>query len=109
MDSNRAGEKRGKQPLWLCKVMCYHVQPGHRQTHRVAHLPAHLLEHPQGQWRGCEGSAGAVAARLHQVTLDVYEQALTPAKRAAQSKVVHMIRAAGQCTASVPRIYGDRV
>src|SRR5258708_4640230 len=23
-DSNRAGEKRGKQPLWLCKVMCCH-------------------------------------------------------------------------------------
>jgi hypothetical protein len=40
------------------------------------------------------------------VTLDVYAQALTPAKRAAQSKVVHMIRAAGQCTASVPRTYG---
>jgi integrase len=30
-DSNRAGEKRGKQPLWLCKVMCYHVQPNARE------------------------------------------------------------------------------
>jgi integrase len=24
-DSNRAGEKRGKQPLWLSKVMGYHI------------------------------------------------------------------------------------
>jgi integrase len=31
LPSNRAGEKRGKQPLWLCKVMCYHVQPKARE------------------------------------------------------------------------------
>ncbi len=37
------------------------------------------------------------------VTLDVYAQALTPAKRAAQRKVVLMIRGESQCTASVPR------
>jgi integrase len=33
------------------------------------------------------------------VTLDVYAQALTPAKRAAQRKVVLMIRGESQCTA----------
>ena len=33
------------------------------------------------------------------VTLDVYAQALTPAKRAAQRKVVFMIRESLQCTA----------
>jgi integrase len=37
------------------------------------------------------------------VTLDVYAQALTPAKRAAQRKVVLMIRGESQCTASVPQ------
>jgi hypothetical protein len=26
-DSKRAGEKRGKQPLWLSNVMGYHIQP----------------------------------------------------------------------------------
>jgi len=41
------------------------------------------------------------------VTLDVYAQALTPAKRAAQRKVVLMIRGESQCTASVPRATGD--
>ena len=40
------------------------------------------------------------------VTLDVYVQALTPAKRAAQRKVVKMIRGESQCIASVPREIG---
>jgi hypothetical protein len=26
-DSNRAGEKRGKQPRWLSEVMGYYIQP----------------------------------------------------------------------------------
>jgi hypothetical protein len=26
-DAARAGSKRGKQPLWLAKVMQYHIQP----------------------------------------------------------------------------------
>ena len=40
------------------------------------------------------------------VTLDVYVQALIPAKRAAQRKVVKMIRGESQCIASVPREIG---
>jgi len=34
------------------------------QTHRMTHVPPHLLKHPQGQWRGCEGGARASAPRL---------------------------------------------
>lgn len=30
-DSNRAGAKRGEQPLWLRKIMGYHVQPTARK------------------------------------------------------------------------------
>jgi integrase len=40
------------------------------------------------------------------MTLDVYAQALTPTKRAAQRKVVQMIRGESRCTASVPREFG---
>ncbi len=40
------------------------------------------------------------------VTLDVYAQALTPAKRAAQRKVALMIRENLSGTASVPRATG---
>jgi hypothetical protein len=43
------------------------------------------------------------------MTLDVYAQALTPAKRAAQSKIVQMIRGGTQCTASVPRTTATRI
>jgi hypothetical protein len=37
------------------------------------------------------------------MTLDTYTQALSPHKRAAQSKVVNMIRPKGTCTVDVPR------
>src|SRR5690349_9521708 len=29
-DAPRAGKKRGKQPVWLSKVMSYHIQPAAR-------------------------------------------------------------------------------
>jgi integrase len=43
------------------------------------------------------------------VTLDVYAPALTPTKRAAQRKVVQMIRGESPWTASVPREIGASV
>ena len=42
------------------------------------------------------------------MTLDTYSQALTPAKRAAQSKMVSMIRPKSTCTVDVPRVL-DRI
>jgi hypothetical protein len=41
------------------------------------------------------------------MTLDTYSQALTPAKRTAQSKVVTMIRPKSTCTVDVPRVCGQ--
>ena len=40
------------------------------------------------------------------MTLDTYTQALSPAKRAAQSKVLGMIRPKTPCTVVVPRVFG---
>ena len=37
-------------------------------------------------------------------TLDIYTQALSPQKRAAQSKLVSMIRPQATCTVVVPRV-----
>jgi hypothetical protein len=42
----RAGKKRGKQPVWLSKVMQYHIQPAakatrYHQSRRLARVPAH--------------------------------------------------------------------
>jgi integrase len=82
-DSNRAGEKRGKQPLWLSKVMGYHIQPVARKLGIQKRIGWHrfrrtLFEHPQRQRRGCEGGAGAIAARFHEG--DVGSQAGSPAQ-----------------------------
>jgi len=41
------------------------------------------------------------------MTLDTYTQALSPDKRAAQSKVVGMIRPKPTCTVVVPRVSGE--
>jgi hypothetical protein len=41
------------------------------------------------------------------MTLDTYTQALSPQKRAAQSKVVGMIRSKPSCTIVVPRVSGE--
>jgi len=41
------------------------------------------------------------------MTLDTYTQALSPQKRAAQSKVVGMIRPKPSCTVVVPRVSGE--
>ena len=43
------------------------------------------------------------------MTLDTYTQALSPQKRAAQSKVVGMIRPKSRCTVVVPRVSNQRV
>jgi DNA-binding PadR family transcriptional regulator len=41
------------------------------------------------------------------MTLDTYTQALSPQKRAAQSKVAGMIRSKPSCTVVVPRVSGE--
>ena len=113
-NSNRAGEKRGKQPLWLCKVMAYHIQPKAREMGIQKRIGWHTFRRTYSSILKDNGEDVKVVQELlrhasSKVTLDVYAQALTPAKRAAQSKVVQMIRGGAQCTASVPRTYGARV
>jgi hypothetical protein len=45
-----------------------------------------------------------VDSKTAKMTLDTYTQALSPQKRAAQSKVVGMIRPKPSCTVVVPRV-----
>jgi len=97
-NSSRAGEKRGKQPLWLQTIMRYHIPPVVEQlgiTKRVSWhtLPAHLRNSPQSQRRGHQSCAGAVAAWFDTRDSGHLRTAQMPAKRAAQQKVVEMVRA----------------
>jgi len=103
---NRAGEKRGKQPLWLSKVMGYHVQPIARMLGIQKRIGWHTFRRTYSSILKDNGEDVKVVQELlrhasTKVTLDVYAQALTPAKRAAQRKVVLMIRE----NLSVPLVY----
>lgn len=110
-DSNRAGSKRGKQPVWLCKIMGYYIQPIARKLGITKRIGWHTFRRTYSSILKANGEDVKVVQELlrhasTKVTLDIYAQALTPAKRAAQRKVVEMIRGESQCTASVPRENG---
>jgi integrase len=109
-DSNRAGAKRGKQPLWLSTVMRYHIQPTARKLGIAKKISWHTFRHTYSTILKANGEDVKVVQELlrhasARITLDTYSQALSPQKRAAQSKVVSMIRGQKktECTFSVPR------
>jgi len=110
-DSNRAGRKRGKQPLWLCKIMGYHIQPAAKKLSIEKRIGWHTFRRTYSTLLKDNGEDVKVVQELlrHSSTkmrLDVYAQALTPTKRAAQRKVVHMIRENLRVPQSVPREMG---
>jgi integrase len=110
-DSNRAGEKRGKQPLWLCKVMGYHIQPMAQKLGIQKRIGWHTFRRTYSSLLRNNGEDVKVVQELlrhssAKMTLDVYAQALTPSKRVAQRKVVAMIRENLSVPPSVPRTYG---
>lgn len=107
-DSNRAGAKRGKQPLWLCKVMSYHIQPIARKLGITKRIGWHTFRRTYSSILQDNREDVKVVQELlrhssTKMTLDVYAQALTPTKRAAQRKVVRMIRENLSVPQSVPR------
>jgi integrase len=115
-DSNRAGEKRGKQPIWLSTVMRYHIQPIAKRLNIQKQLSWHTFRHTFSTVLKANGEDVKVVQELlrhasAKITLDTYSQALSPQKRAAQSKVVRMIRQQEktECTFGVPRPNGEIV
>ena len=96
-DSNRAGDRRGKQPLWLSTVMRYHIQPVVRQLGITKRVSWHTFRHTFSSLLRNNGEDVKVVQELlrhasSKMTLDVYTQAATAAKRVAQRKVVEMVR-----------------
>ncbi len=96
-DSNRAGTKRGKQPLWLSTVMRYHIQPTARKLGIRKKISWHTFRHTFSTLLKANGEDVKVVQELlrhasAKITLDTYSQALSPQKRAAQSKLVSMLR-----------------
>jgi len=110
-DSNRAGAKRGKQPLWLSKVMGYHIQPIAKTLGITKRIGWHTFRRTYSSILQDNREDVKVVQELlrhssTKMTLDVYAQALTPSKRAAQKKVVAMIRENLSVPQSVPREIG---
>ena len=107
-DANRAGSKRGKQPVWLSTVMRDHIQPMARRLGINKKIGWHTFRHTFSTLLKSNGEDVKVVQELlrhstSRMTLDTYTQALSPDKRAAQSRVVGMIRPKTTCTVVVPR------
>jgi integrase len=96
-DSPRAGKKRGKQPVWLSKIMQYYIQPAAKRVGITKRIGWHTFRHTYTTLLHANGEDVKVVQELlrhgsARITMDVYAQALTPAKRQAQGKVVAMLR-----------------
>ena len=96
-DANRAGAKRGKQPVWLSTVMRDYIQPVARSLGIEKKMSWHTFRHTFSSILKANGEDVKLVQELlrhstSRMTLDTYTQALGPDKRAAQSKVVRMIR-----------------
>lgn len=92
-DSNRAGRKRGKQPVWLAKIMQYRIQPTARAVGITKTIGWHTLRHSFATSLVRNGEDIKVAQELLRhsscrITLDIYAQAVSVDKRKAQSRVV---------------------
>jgi len=96
-DAPRAGKKRGKQPVWLSKVMQYHIQPAAQRVGIAKGLGWHTFQRTYTTLLHANGEDVEVVQELRRhgsarITMDVYAQAVTPAKRKAQEKVVSILR-----------------
>jgi integrase len=96
-DAPRAGKKRGKQPVWLSKIMQYHIQPAAQRIGIMKRIGWHTFRRTYTTLLHANGEDVKVVQELlrhgsARITMDVYAQAVTPAKRRAQGKVVAMLR-----------------
>jgi integrase len=91
--------------------MGYHIQPAAKKLSIEKRIGWHTFRRTYSTLLKDNGEDVKVVQELlrhssTKMTLDVYAQALTPTKRAAQRKVVHMIRENLGVPQSVPRQMG---
>ena len=108
-DAARAGKLRGKQPLWLAKVMQYHIQPAAKRAGISKTIGWHTFRHSYTTLLHANGEDIKVVQELlrhgsAKVTMDVYAQAVTQAKRTAQRRVVASLRSETRSQGCVPKM-----
>jgi len=89
-------EKNGTQPYWPTSGMEDHVRPAARRAGIQKRVSWHTFRHTFGTLVNSEGADVATTQALMghanaSITLDKYVQAVTPAKREAQSRLVQAI------------------
>jgi integrase len=87
---------RGEQPYWPDNLMKRHIQPVAREAGIHKDIGWHTFRHTFGTLLKANGEDVKTVQELlrhanSRITLDVYTQAVTSNKRAAQSKVVRMM------------------
>jgi integrase len=89
-------EMEGKQPYWPENLLRRHIRPAARRCGINKRIGWHTFRHSYATHLKANGEDVKVVQESlrhanSRITLDTYTQALTPAKREAQSKVVRMI------------------
>lgn len=89
-------ERKGKQPFWPENALRRHIRPAAERCGIRKRIGWHTFRHSYATLLKANGEDVKVVQESlrhanSRITLDVYTQAVTPAKRAAQSKVVKMI------------------
>lgn len=90
-------EKKGSQPYWPTNAMERHIRPAAVRAGITKRISWHVFRHSYATMLKANGEDIKTVQEFlrhasSKVTLDVYTQAVTPAKRDAQRKVVEMIR-----------------
>lgn len=88
--------KQGKQPYWPGSLFRAHLQPALEAAAIPGNVGWHTLRHTFGTLMKANGEDIKTIQELlrhsnYKVTADTYTQAVTPTKRAAQTKLVRMI------------------
>jgi len=88
--------KKGKQPLWLDSLLKRYIQPAARRAGITKPVGWHTFRHTYSTLLKANGEDIKVVQELlrhanSKITMDTYTQALSPAKRQAQDKVVHLM------------------
>ena len=107
-DANRAGTKRGKQPVWLSTVMRDYIQPVARQLGINKKMSWHTFRHTFSSILKSNGEDVKVVQELlrhstSRMTLDTYTQALRSAQAGSSEQGCGYDTAEGECIFCVSR------
>jgi integrase len=86
---------RGRKPIWGQAILRKYIRPAAQGRNSkaigMAHFPARVFDFATEHRHGIQSDAGTAEAFFLRSTLDVYTQAISPAKHAAQAAVLALV------------------